>query len=72
MNNRVGNAVDKREDDRHFFSIRRKGESCKQMRISAFGVLVFSPFLHISAFVAGDVVMTLLLLFQRAYKEWGP
>lgn len=44
MNSRVVNAVDKREDDRHFFSIRRKGESCKQMRISAFGVFVFFPF----------------------------
>lgn len=44
MNNRVGNAIDKREDYRHFFSIQRKGESCKQMRISAFGVFVFSPF----------------------------
>lgn len=44
MNNKVGNAVDKREDYRHFFSIQRKGESCKQMRISTFGMFVFFPF----------------------------
>lgn len=34
-------------------------------------VYVFSLFFHVLAFVVGDVAMTLLLLFQRAYKGWG-